>query len=74
MKRIRVKVVPRASKNEVCGMHGDYLKIRLTAPPVDGAANEALREILADHFHVKVSAIHILSGETSRIKLVGIGE
>ena len=72
MKKFKVKVVPRASRNEVVGMHGDCLKVKLCAPPVDGAANAALREVLAEHFHVKPSAIHILSGETARIKLIGV--
>jgi len=72
MKRIKVKVVPRASRNEVVGMHGDCLKVKLCAPPVDGAANQALVEILAEHFQVKASSIRILSGETSRIKLIAL--
>ncbi len=65
-----VRVVPRASKNEVSGRHGDAVKIRLTAPPVEGAANEALIEFLAGVLDVRKNQIEILSGHTSRDKIV----
>jgi hypothetical protein len=69
---LNVHLQPRASKNEVCGVHGDALKIRLTAPPVDGAANKLCREFLAGLFDVPKSAVEIVSGETSRHKKVRI--
>jgi uncharacterized protein len=73
MKRLTVKVVPRASKDEVVGMMQDNtLKVRLRAPPVDGAANEALRRVLAEHFDVKLSKVVILRGATARLKVVEI--
>ena len=65
-----VRVVPRASKNEVSGRQGDAVKIRLTAPPVEGAANAALIEFLAEVLGVRKNQIEILSGHTSRDKIV----
>ncbi len=65
-----VRVVPRASKNEISGRHGDAVKIRLTAPPVEGAANEALVDFLSEILEVRKSQIEILSGHTSRDKVV----
>ena len=53
-------------------MQGDALKIRLTSPPVDGAANKLCREFLAELFRVPKSAVEIISGETSRHKRVKI--
>jgi uncharacterized protein (TIGR00251 family) len=70
--RFLVRVQPRASRSEVVGVHGDALKIRLSAPPVDGAANNALIEFLADVFAVGRRDVRILSGETSRSKVVEI--
>lgn len=67
-----VKVIPRASKNEVFKLEDGLLKVRLTAPPVDGAGNQALIEVLAEHFEVRRSQVHILRGETFRMKLVEI--
>lgn len=69
---LNLHIQPRASKNEVCGVQGDALKIRLTSPPVDGAANKLCREFLAELFHVPKSAVAIISGETSRHKRVKI--
>ena len=70
--RLSVRVQPRASTNGVAGIHGNSLKIRLTAPPVEGAANEALVKFLADTFAVPRRAIKILAGESSRSKIVEI--
>ena len=69
---LNLHIQPRASKSEVCGVQGDALKIRLTSPPVDGAANKLCREFLAGLFHVPKSAVEIISGETSRHKRVRI--
>ncbi len=68
--RIHVQVRPRASKSEVAGLHGDRLRIRLAAPPVEGAANEALVRFLADCLQVPQRSVTILSGLTSRSKTV----
>jgi uncharacterized protein len=69
---LMVKVVPRSSKNSVAGISGDAFKINLTAPPVDGAANQALIELLAKLCQLPKSNVTILSGETSRLKKVHI--
>ena len=69
---LRIHVQPRASKNEVCGIQGDALKIRLTSPPVDGAANKLCREFIADLLGVSRSSVEIISGGTSRFKRVKI--
>ncbi len=70
--RISVHVQPRASRSEVVGIHGAALKVRLLAPPVDGAANDALVEFLAEGLHVPRRAVRIVAGETSRSKTVEI--
>ena len=67
---LHLRIVPRASKNTIQGRHGDALKIRLCAPPVDGAANAALIEFLAKTFSLPRSRIQLLSGQTSRTKRV----
>lgn len=69
---LSVKIQPRASKNEAVRMEDGSLKIRLTAPPVDGAANEALAKFLANAFSVAKSQVEIVSGHTSREKRVRI--
>ena len=70
--RLRIRVQPRASRTEVAGLHGDTLRVRLSAPPVDGAANEALLRFLAEKLSVRRSAVQLISGETSRSKLVSV--
>jgi uncharacterized protein len=67
-----VRVQPRASRDEIVGEYQECLKIRLTAPPVDDRANEALRKLLASRLKVPLSAVRIASGERSRTKRVEI--
>lgn len=68
-----VKVVPRASKNEIVGLGPDgALKIRVTAPPVDGAANEAVIELLAKALGLPKSKVDIVGGFTNTSKLVSL--
>jgi len=72
-----VRIQPRASKNGVSRMQDGSLKIRLTAPPVDGAANEALVDFLSTTLSIGKSQVEIVSGHTSRekrIKIVGMSE
>jgi len=68
--RLWVKAVPRASRSEVAGIHGNVVRIRLAAPPVDGAANEQLVRFLADALSVQRSAVHVVSGQASRSKVI----
>jgi|SRR5689334_11658457 uncharacterized protein (TIGR00251 family) len=67
-----IKVHPRARKNAITGVVGDALKLALTAPPVDGKANQAVIEFFADLFAIPRSSVTIASGETSRNKVVRI--
>jgi len=67
-----VRVVPRASRDEIVGIHGDALKVRLTAPPVEGRANEALVAFLAQRLGVRKSQVEIIAGATSRRKMIRI--
>lgn len=70
--RINVYVQPRASKTAVAGMHGGCVKIRLAAPPVDGAANAALIEFVAEQVGVAKSRVRITAGLTSRRKTIEV--
>jgi uncharacterized protein (TIGR00251 family) len=67
-----VRVQPRASRDEIAGEWQDGLKVRLTAPPVDDRANDALRRLLAARLKVPRSAVRIASGERSRTKRVEV--
>jgi len=67
-----VKVQPRARKNAITGTVGDALKLALTAPPVEGKANQAVIEFLADFFEIPRSSITIASGASSRLKVIRI--
>ena len=67
---ISIYVQPRAAKNAVAGIHGQALKIRLTAPPVDGAANKMCLQFLAKQLNVPKSALQIESGHSSRNKTI----
>ncbi len=67
-----IKVQPGARKNAITGELGDALKLSLTAPPVDGRANEACIEFLANLLDVPRSSVTIASGETSRNKVIRV--
>ena len=69
---LSIRVIPRSPKSAISGKRGDALLIRLKAPPVDGAANEALIEFLSKTFHRPRRAITLLAGEKSRDKRVAI--
>lgn len=70
--RFAVRVQPRAARTEIAGEYGDALRVRLAAPPVDGAANAALVDFFAKLFAVPRRDVSILSGEASRSKIVEI--
>jgi uncharacterized protein (TIGR00251 family) len=70
-----VRVQPRASRSEIAGLHGERLRIRLQAPPVDGKANAALVEFVADLFAIpraRVTIEHGLTGRDKRLRLQGV--
>jgi uncharacterized protein (TIGR00251 family) len=69
---LKVKVEPRSSRKGVSGLIGDSLKVKVHAPPVGGAANEELIEVLSKEFGIKKSDIQILRGNSSRDKIVEI--
>ena len=69
---LRVRVQPRAAKDDFAGLYGDRLKVRITSPPVDGKANEHLIGFLAQQFGVPKSRITILVGTGNRNKLLRI--
>ena len=69
---LRVRVQPRASVSRVDGVHADQLRLRITAPPVDGAANTACITLLAQALGVRRSQVHLQAGEKSREKLFRI--
>jgi len=72
MATLVVHVVPRARRTEVSGRHGDAIKIRLAAAPVDGAANAELVRFLAERMGVPRGAVTIASGATTRRKTVAV--
>jgi len=71
--RISVRVTPKSSKNEIV-KEGDLYKVKVTVPPEGGKANEIVIELLAKEFHVPKSFINVISGSTSRNKIIEIQE
>ena len=69
---LNVYVQPRASCDEITGLHGDHLKIRITAPPVDSKANVHLQKFLAKLFQIPASKIMLISGDTQRHKRIRV--
>jgi uncharacterized protein len=70
--RIYVKVTPRAGKNEVTKISEGEYKVKVTAVPEKGKANDAVVKLLADYFDVPKSSISIIGGKSTRVKLVEI--
>ena len=69
---IRCHLQPKAKTDDFCGLHGDSLKVRIKAPPVDGKANAYLIKFMAKAFGVSKNQVSIISGELSREKRVSI--
>jgi len=69
---LTLHIQPGAKKTEFAGLHGDALKIRLAAPPVDGKANEALVRFVAETLKLPKSAVTLKSGQTSRRKVIEV--
>jgi len=75
--RLNLKVVPGAKRNEIAGMLGDRLKIRVTAPPEAGKANAAVRSVIAAALGIKPGAVTMVSGHSSAektVEIIGVGE
>jgi uncharacterized protein (TIGR00251 family) len=70
---IKVYLQPKSSKNEIVGPYRDGIKVRITAPPVEGKANKALIRFLAKEFKTSASSVEILKGHNSREKMIRIG-
>jgi len=70
--RLSVRIVPRASRDVVVGMRAGALLVRVTAPPVDGAANEALIRVLARRLGLSKGALRLVTGRTSKLKVVEV--
>jgi len=68
--RLKIKVELRSSRKEISGIVGDTLKIKVHAPPVEGAANKEIIEILSQAFHIRKTAIKIIAGHHTREKIV----
>lgn len=69
---LTLHIQPGARKTELAGLHGDALKIRLAAPPVDGKANAALIDFIADRLEIARSAVRLKSGQSSRRKVLEV--
>ena len=67
-----VRVLPRSSRSEIIGEAEGILRVKLTAPPVEGAANKALVELLADRLKIAKSRITILTGQSGRAKVISV--
>lgn len=65
-----VRVISRARQNQIVGVEGDSIKIRLTAPPLEGRANEALVDLLSERLNVSRSSVEIVRGTKSRLKII----
>jgi len=70
--KLKLHVIPNSSQNQICGWHGDALKIKIAAPPVDGKANKEIVRLLALCFNVSNKDVTILHGDNGKIKLVEI--
>ena len=72
MGAVRFRIIPNAPKTEFAGPYGDALKVKVSAPPVDGKANAELARFLSKKLGIPRGAVRIISGETSRDKLVEV--
>jgi len=69
---LKIHLLPRASRDEIVGMHGDAVKVRVTAPPIEGKANKALKGFIAKKLQLPSSQVEIIAGQHSREKLLHI--
>jgi uncharacterized protein (TIGR00251 family) len=69
---VKIHLQPRAARDEICGLHGNALKVKVTAPPIEGKANAALQRFIAEKLNIPASRIEIIAGQRSRGKLLQI--
>jgi uncharacterized protein (TIGR00251 family) len=69
---LKVRLQPRASRDDIDGLLGDALKVKVTAPPIEGRANKAVKKLLAGQLGLSPSQVEIIAGERSREKLLRI--
>ena len=67
---VSLQVLPRSSRNQIVGLQGDLLRVKLTSPPVEGAANKCCCEFFAKQLHLAKSQVELLSGDKSRQKKI----
>lgn len=67
-----VRVIPRASKSEIVGEYNGNLKVKLSSPPIDGAANKELINLFSKHLKIPKGSIEMIKGETSRLKTISV--
>lgn len=70
--RLRIRLTPRAARDEIAGWQGDVLRVRIAAPPIEGRANAALERLLAEALGVPKSAVRVVSGARGREKTVAV--
>jgi uncharacterized protein (TIGR00251 family) len=70
--RVRLRAVPNARKSEIVGVHGDAIKVKVAAPALEGRANEALVEFIAEKLGVARRDVTLSSGEKSRDKVIAV--
>jgi uncharacterized protein (TIGR00251 family) len=69
---LKIHLFPRASRDEICGLHGDAIKVKVTAPPIEGKANKALQRFIAEKLNLASSQVEIMAGRRSRKKILRI--
>lgn len=70
--RLSIRLTPRAARSEIGAFEGETLRVRVTAPPVDGKANEALTRLLASKLRMPRGAVRVVAGQASRVKVVAV--
>jgi uncharacterized protein (TIGR00251 family) len=72
--KITLYIQPGARKPAIAGKHGEHVKLKIAAPPVEGAANKAVLEFIAEHLEIPRSAVALVNGEKSRVKTIEIDD
>jgi uncharacterized protein (TIGR00251 family) len=69
---IRIKLLPRSSRSQIMGMEGEFYKVKVNSPPVDGEANKELISLISKRLRMPKSSIEIISGKTSKMKVLRV--